>query len=524
MKKTATKKKRLTVIVLAVMMTSLMVFAAGCGGGGGESADSADTLVYGSKDYTAINPALYEHGEINELIFEGLTRHDENDKVVPALAEDWDYDEADKTYTFRLRDGLTFHDGEPLTSEDVRFTLETILDEDNNSEIRTNYADISKIDCPDETTVKITLKETNRAFPEYMTIGVLPGHLLEGEDIATCDFNREPVGAGPYSLTAWDEGQSITLEKFDDYYGSEPKIAKVIFKIVEDDDARALQMESGDLDIAQVAPGDAKELAEKDGLDVYDMKTADYRAIAYNFNNELFKEHRELPGIIAYGVNRQAIVDNILLGDGTAANSPLQTGDYYAEDLEYPGYDPEKCEQLLAEAGWKKGEDGIYEKDGDRLSFSIDAMEDDSVRVGMAKMCAKDLQAIGIDARAEAKAEMDWAGMETCLIGWGSPFDPDDHTFKIFTTGAGDNYTSYSNKKVDELLSEARREESDDTRKQLYASFQKELVQDPPYTFLAYVDANYAVKDTIKGITPETVLGHHGVGIFYNIEDWEKAE
>ena len=125
-------------------------------------------MVYGSQDYTAINPALYEHGEINTLLFAGLTAHDADNKVVPALAESWEFDKGTKTYTFNLREGLTFHDGKPLTSADVKFTLDAILDEKNQSEIISNYTDIEKITCPDDLTVKIKLSQANVAFPDYM--------------------------------------------------------------------------------------------------------------------------------------------------------------------------------------------------------------------------------------------------------------------------------------------------------------------------------------------------------------------
>ena len=210
MKKISKKWKR---ILPAVLLVLALAFLAGCGG---ETKPAGDTMVYGSQDYTAINPALYEHGEINLLIFAGLTAHDADNNVVPGLAEKWSYDKGAKTWTFRLRKNLTFHDGEPLTSADVKFTLESILDEKNGSEIVSNYADIKKISCPDARTVKIQLKEENVGFPEYMTIGILPKHLLEGKDLTTDEFNQKPVGAGPYKLTEWDEGQSITLERFDD--------------------------------------------------------------------------------------------------------------------------------------------------------------------------------------------------------------------------------------------------------------------------------------------------------------------
>ena len=152
--------------------------------------NDADTLVYGSHDYTAINPALYEHGEINSLIFAGLTAHDKDNKLVPALAETWEYDSATHTWTFHLRDGLKFHDGKELTSEDVKFTLEAILDKKNNSEIVSNYQDIENITCQDKKTVVIKLSKENVAFADYMTIGILPKHLLKGKKLATAEFTR----------------------------------------------------------------------------------------------------------------------------------------------------------------------------------------------------------------------------------------------------------------------------------------------------------------------------------------------
>ena len=115
---------------------------------------------------------------------------------------------------------------------------------------------------------------------------------------------------------------------------------------------------------------------------------------------------------------------------------------------------------------------------------------------------------------------MDWANQEAYLIGWGSPFDPDDHTYKVFGTDKGANYSGYSNARVDELLQKARETDVDSERLELYKEFQAELAKDLPYTFIAYVDAIYVGKSNIKGMTTDTVLGHHGVGIFWNIADW----
>lgn len=509
--------KQMGITALALIMG---FSCAACGSG---SERDGNTLVYGSQNYTAINPALYEHGEINSLIFAGLTAHDKDNQVVPGLAEKWEHDENSHTWTFHLRKGLTFHDGEPLTSADIKFTLESILDEKNNSEIVSNYQDITRIDCPDKRTVKIQLSRENVAFADYMTIGILPKHLLEGKDLATDEFNQNPVGAGPYKLTKWDEGQSITLEKFDGYYAGEPNIDRIIFKIVEDSDARLLQLKSGDIDMAQISPKQAKTL-EKDSSDynIYRMDTADYRAVAYNFTGSaLFKRYPELSNILSYGIDRSSIIQSVLLGEGQSAYSPIQKNQFNDSSIEKFEYDPDKMEKLLREDGWVKNKEGIYEKNGTPLEFTISAMADDSVRVDMAKMCAKQLSDHGMDVTAEARKELDWENQDACIIGWGSPFDADDHTYKIFTSKAGDNYTGYANSAVDSDLAAARATTDEKERKKYYARFLSNMTKNMPYTFIAYVNADYAVRKNISGITKETTLGHHGVGIFWNVADWK---
>ena len=138
----------------------------------------------------------------------------------------------------------------------------------------------------------------------------------------------------------------------------------------------------------------------------------------------------------------------------------------------------------------------------------------------MAQIAAQQLKAVGVDVTVDVPAQVDWGGQEAYLIGWGSPVDADDHTYKVFGTGKGSNYSSYSDKLVDQYLTEARQTEDTQKRKEAYAKFQKELAKHPAYTFFCYIDAFYVADNHLKGITPETVLGHHGVGIFWNVLDW----
>lgn len=506
------------VVILLVVSISLL---AGCGNGAKEEKSKEKVLIYGSGDYTAINPAIKEHGEINSLIFTGLMKHDLENNVETDLAQKVEGTDDLLTYTFTLREDATFHDGEPVKAEDVEFTLKSILNPDNGSEIVSNYEDITDMKVLDDYKISITLKEPNVAFLDYMTIGILPKHLLEGKDIVTDGFNQKPVGTGPYKLISWDMGQSITLEKYDGYYNGSAKVDKVIFKIVDDADARALQLKSGELDLAQITPKASKELEGTAGYTTLDMKTADYTGIMYNFNHKLFKENRELPNALSYAIDRQAIIDTVLLGQGTIAYSPLQTSIYNNPDVEKYEYNPEKAKTMLEDAGWKIGANGYYEKKGQELGFTINNGQGDQVRVDMSNICAQNLQEIGVNAKVKVNAETDWGGQEAYLIGWGSPFDPDDHTYKVFGTDKGANYSSYSNGAVDSLLTKARELQTMDERIPVYQEFQNELSKDLPFTFIAYINAIYMANSSIAGITPDKVLGHHGVGIFWNIEQWD---
>lgn len=167
------------------------------------------------------------------------------------------------------------------------------------------------------------------------------------------------------------------------------------------------------------------------------------------------------------------------------------------------------------------GKNGFYERNGEEIGFVLSVMSGEQDRIDIAQAAAQQLQEIGINCTVDIPAQIDWGGQMACLIGWGSPFDADDHTYKVFGTDKGANYSSYSNEKVDEYLTLARQYEDQETRAKYYDLFQEELQQDPPYAFICYIDANYVADSDIQGISENIVLGHHGVGIFWNIQDWE---
>ncbi|MCL2095728.1 MAG: ABC transporter substrate-binding protein, partial [Oscillospiraceae bacterium] len=208
-------------------------------------------------------------------------------------------------------------------------------------------------------------------------------------------------------------------------------------------------------------------------------------------------------------------------GHGEAAYSPLQKGEYNNSSVEKYEYNPDKAKAEIEALGWTIGSDGYYQKDGVQLAFAVSVRSSDPVRVDMANICVQNFQDIGVNASVEIVSRTDWVGQRAFLIGWGSPYDPDDHTYKVFGTNGGANYSGYSNRRVDELLTQGRSFINKSERKVFYDEFQKELADDPAYTFIAYIDALYAAKKGLTGISADTVLGHHGVGIFRNIWEWE---
>ena len=394
------------------------------------------------------------------------------------------------------------------------------MNPENGSENAPNFEDVEEITVVDAQTISFRLSAPNVAFLDYMTMAVLPEHLLAGEDWQESAFFRAPVGTGPYKLERWDVGQAIVLTKNEDYYGGTPKIDRIIFKIVLDDNAQAMQLESGELDLALLDPKNAQQLQGKDGFTCYDMKTSDYRGILFNFWNDYWTENRDLIPAICYAIDRQAIVDAVLLGQGMTAYGPLQRNIYNNEDVEHYDYNPEKAKQILEDAGCTMGADGYYERNGEQIGFTISVMSGEQDRIDIAQAAAQQLRAVGINCTVEIPAVMDWGGQMACLIGWGSPFDADDHTYKVFGTDKGANYSGYSNAQVDAYLTQARQTDDPAERAAAYAEFQQALAAAPAYTFFCYIDAIYVAADKIQGITPDTVLGHHGVGIFWNICDW----
>lgn len=525
-------KRKVVGLVMAVMMTASML--SGCGSQAEEKSevaqetkkedsDLSNTLVYAGESEDTINPILNNHDELPSIIFSGLMKYDEKGAPIEDLAESYEYDEATMTYTFHLRDGVKWHDGKDFTAKDVVFTYDLLTkDESLTASITSNYEDIKEVTAEDDLTVKIVMADYNAAMLDNFTIGILPEHLLKGEDINTTSFNQKPVGTGRYKFVSWDTaGGSITLEKNDEYYDKVPNIDRLIYKTVSVESTKATMLQSGEADLAWLNAKYADEFRDNDAYTNYDFKTADYRSVACDFRTDFWKENKDSVGVLNYAIDKQAIVDSVLNGHGFVAYSPIQINPYGGnEEADIYSYDLDKFAEEMDKLGWKKGDDGIYERNGQKFSFSIQVRDYEEERVDIENIVSQQLKKAGVELKVQLVTKFDWeSGYNGFLAGYATPFDADG-LYKQFVTDASENTMKYSDEKVDEFLKEGRHAKSEEERKDAYHKFEVAYAENPGQILIAYLDGNYVSIKGVEGLDTARTLGHHAVGVMWNIEDW----
>ncbi|KPN96563.1 peptide ABC transporter substrate-binding protein [Lysinibacillus sp. ZYM-1] len=491
------------------------------------SSSQANELVFASEsEFAGLNPLL-EETNLDAFLFRGLMRFDETNVPVNDIAKSVEISDDQMTYTVVINNNVTFHDGQALTVDDIIFTIDSILDDANGSYLKSDFIHVKAMKKIDNTTMTIQLDEPFTPMLDKLTVPILPKHAFKGQEMRTAPFNQHPIGAGPYMFEQWDKGTSLTLKAFPTFYGTKASIEKVIFKFIPDSNVRALQLKSGEVDIALLDPNQVEELSQVAHLKMYEVESADYRGVLFNMKYPIWKDVT-IRKAISYATDRAGIVKGILHGYGIEAYSPLQKHSFVNKEIEHYTYDVKKANELLKQAGWQLADDGFRYKDGQKLAFTITAPITDTVRVNMANYVAESYKAVGADVKVAA---LDWSNIvieetEAFMVGWGSPYDADHHTYSLFHSGessltsAGYNYGSYTNEKVDALLEEGRTTVDPEQRKKVYMALQEELAQDPPFAYFAYVDAVYGINKQISGVK-ERILGHHGAGFLWNVEEWK---
>ncbi|MDR1977565.1 MAG: ABC transporter substrate-binding protein [Synergistaceae bacterium] len=498
----------------------------GVGTAAADASDLSNTLVYAGENEDTLNPILNNHGELPGIIFSGLMKYDAKGAPILDLAENVTYDEKEFTYVFKLRKGVKWHDGTPFTANDVVFTYNILAgDETLTASIKSNYEDIAQASAPNAETVVFKLSRYNAAMPDNFTIGILPEHLLKGQDIATAPFNQRPVGTGRYRFVEWDAaGGTITVERNPDYYGKVPNIERVVYKTVAVESAKALMLQSGEADLAWLNANYAQRFRGDPNFKNIDFVTADFRSVAMDFHTDFWKQNDDSIGVLNYAVDKQAIINGVLNRQGSVAWSPIQLNAFGGDKrADIYAYDLAKFAEEMKALGWTKGSDGIYERDGRKFSFTIQVRDYEEERVDIANIVASQLKAAGVDMQIALVTRFDWrAGYNGFLAGYAVEFDPDG-AYSNFVTGASQNNMAYSDPQVDELLKRGRHTSKPDERRKIYGDFEVAYARKPGHLLVAYLDGNYVSASGLSGLDARRVLGHHAVGVMWNIEEWTLA-
>ncbi len=481
-------------------------------------------------DARRLNPVIANDsasGTINDQVFNGLVKYDKDIRLVGDLAERWEVSNGGKTITFYLRKGVKWHDGIEFTADDCLFTYQKFIDPKVVTPYSSSYMDILKAEVVGKYIFRVTYKEPFSPALESWTMGMIPKHLLDGKDLNTDPFNRHPIGTGPYKFKEWVAGQKIVLTANDDYFEGRPNIDQFIYRIIPDSSTMFQELLSGGVDMMGLTPLQYLRKSEtrriRENYRKFRYPANAYTYMGYNLTNPLFADMR-VRQAIAYAIDRQSIIDGILLGLGKPCTGPFSyvSWAYNPKARSYP-YDPERARRMLVEAGWKdQNNDGILEKDGKAFRFTILTNQGNNERIRSAEIIQQDLKAVGIDVNIRVMEwqafleQIDKHSFDAIILGWSMGRDPDlyDIWHSSKTKKGEYNFIGYHNPEVDRLLVEGRRTFDMGKRKEIYYRIHAILAEEQPYAFLYVPDALPIVHKRFKGIEVAPL------GIFYNFREW----
>ncbi len=424
---------------------------------------------------------------IDNLIFDDLLSRGDDLNVAPGLAERWEIPDP-LTYIFHLHRGVRFHDGRPLTSRDVKWTFDSVLQGKIRSTKTANYKFVDHIEAPDEFTVVFHMKEPDAPLLWNLSDGAM-GIVPYGSGD---EMTLHPIGSGPFKFVSAETDREVILEGNPDYWGEKPKLARVRFAVVPDETTEALELRkgSGDIAINSLTPDTVVTLARDPRLKVERGPGTRLAYLGFNLRDPILKNVR-VRQAIAYALDRRPMIEYLWRGEAEPARSILPTQSWaYNGDVPAYEHDPEKAKQLLDAAGCPA-------VDGVRFHITMKTSTDPNTRLMVAVM-QQQLREVGIllDIRsfefATFFSDVQHGAFQIYGLRWiGGNEDPDIfeyafHSSKFPPNGANRDY--YSNPKADALIDQARREVDPKLRKPLYAEVQRILADDVPYINLWYLD------------------------------------
>ncbi|MBI4042501.1 MAG: ABC transporter substrate-binding protein [Deltaproteobacteria bacterium] len=444
---------------------------------------------------------------IGELLYSSLVRVDGAGQIVPDLAERWEGVGA-REFTFVLRQNVSFHNDAPFSADDVQYTFKTLLDEKYNSPLRAAFQDISEIDSISQYTIKFTLRQPNAAFLTSLAAARIVPKCRTCEAGEDWVKSGEPApGTGPYLLKMRDS-QEIRLEGFPNYFGGAPRQKEIIFRIVRDDNTRFLKFKVGEVDFLQNAlPAHyVLQLKEENRYRFQTVPGTNYEYLGFNMSNPLLKDRR-LRQAIAYGIDRDAIMQHVYKGMATLSTGLLPPNNpYYNAQVVRYLHNPERARKLLDEAGFKDP-DGKGPKP--RLTLSLlTSTNNDTVQI--ARIIRHQLQQIGIEVTQESRewgtffSDIQQGKFQLFVMRWVGITDPDLYhdIFHSAQLPPGRNRGRYANPDIDRLVEMGRQEGDPKKRKPIYDRIQAIVSEDLPYVSLWHVQNVVLSQPHIENFEP----------------------
>ena len=466
-------------------------------------------------EVSVINPILSTDttsSAIEGVIFTGLVKVDKNLDFIPDLAQSWKVSKNGLVWTFKLRKDVTWHDGKPFTADDVKFTFDTLLNPKINSVRRGDYIIVGKpiqFKVVDKYNVKAILPKPFSPFLTSAGMGILPKHLLDGKVLDMSDFNRHPIGTGPFIFVEYKSGDHVLVKRNPKYYGGAPKLDQILFKIVPDENTALVALRSGDIDETGIPPKDFHPIKH---VNLYKYDALLYTYFGFNLKSPKFSDVR-VRKALSYAVNRKQLIGLIYMGLASPAYSPSAPVSWaYSDDVYKYEYDPEKAKELLRKAGVKDLEFTVLVNHGNKeREKAATIMQQQFKRIGVQmniRMLEWSALLKVINARKDPK------DFDAVIIGWSTGVDPDSYSiWHSSQYPAGLNFIGFNDPEVDKLLEAGRREQSKAARKKIYAKMYKEITDSAPYIFLWYPNVLSGVRDRVGGLSEPGPTG-----LFLDIE------
>ena len=435
----------------------------------------------------------------------------------PEMAESVEVSEDALTYTFQIRDGVTWHDGNAFTASDAAYTWNYYRDAENATNSASDFAGVNGVEVTDDSTVVVTLDAPNAALLSRAGQFLLvqeAHHSNIGEDA----YKADPIGTGPFKLKEWRAAEFTELERFDDYWDGPANMDGIRENIVPEASVRAIALENGEADSAvwPLVTDDHIRFRDDDAFSDYTVQITSSVAVNHfmiNNLNPIFQDKRVRQAML-FAVNRDSIRDDLWKGLAVVATSNLSPAleFYYEPDVPLYPYDPDQANALLDEAGWTLGDDGVREQNGEKLAWTCTIITGDQARRPEAELVQANLKDVGMDMQiAEAPLATIQEGqrsgdIDMSLYNWtygGGSGEPDGSN--TLRSDARNNWSNYRNDRVDELLDAGLQETDADARREIYSEIQKIVADEVPFLFIKYWDWFNIFTPRVKGL-PEDPL------------------